>query len=153
MSLVTKKALAHSLKKLMTQTSLEKLTVKDIVTDCGVNRQTFYLLMGVVEEVAARAKVQPEDKKFIADFYSYAFIGILISRLQAGAKEKRNRGQTLSPGRRTGTGFCGRCGTGKDFIRSNQSFGGEDRPDHYTAQIWIDILGNLYYDINNLVSR
>lgn len=159
MSLVTKKALAHSLKKLMAQVSLEKITVKDIVNDCEVNRQTFYyhfqdiydllgwiykteavdgiveyktyktwqqgflkifhyvadnkgfcmntvhslgrdhldrflydvtfdLLMGVVEEVAAGAKVQPEDKKFIADFYSYAFIGILISWLQAGAKEK-----------------------------------------------------------------
>ncbi len=42
MSLVTKKALASSLKKLMQKTSLDKITVKDVVNDCGVNRQTFY---------------------------------------------------------------------------------------------------------------
>lgn len=38
----TKKALAASLKKLMNQTTLDKITVKEIATDCEVNRQTFY---------------------------------------------------------------------------------------------------------------
>lgn len=42
MSLTTKRALADSLKKLLTKRSLDKITVKDIVEDCGVNRQTFY---------------------------------------------------------------------------------------------------------------
>lgn len=158
MSPLTKQALATSLKKLMTKTSLEKITVKDIVTDCGVNRQTFYyhfkdiydllgwiyrteavgsisdyktyetwqkgflkifhyvmenkslcmntfysmgrdhledflhqeisaLLMGVVEEVSKGTNVPIEDKKFIADFYTYAFIGILTSWMKDGMKE------------------------------------------------------------------
>jgi probable dihydroxyacetone kinase regulator len=42
MSLTTKRALAESLKKLLSKRGLDKITVKDIVEDCGVNRQTFY---------------------------------------------------------------------------------------------------------------
>ena len=42
MALSTKKALAQSLRNLLTKRTLDKITVKDIVDDCGVNRQTFY---------------------------------------------------------------------------------------------------------------
>ncbi|MBZ9606945.1 TetR/AcrR family transcriptional regulator C-terminal domain-containing protein [Clostridium estertheticum] len=42
MSQTTKKALASSLKKLMNTTPLTKITINDIVNDCGVNRRTFY---------------------------------------------------------------------------------------------------------------
>lgn len=42
MSLTTKQALADSFKKLLSHRSFDKITVKDIVEDCGVNRQTFY---------------------------------------------------------------------------------------------------------------
>ena len=37
-----KYALAQSLKKLLSTRKLDKITVKDIAEDCGVNRQTFY---------------------------------------------------------------------------------------------------------------
>lgn len=42
MSQTTKKALAQSLKNIMSTTPLSKITVNDIVKDCGVNRRTFY---------------------------------------------------------------------------------------------------------------
>lgn len=42
MSQTTKRALAGSLKHLLEKTTLDKITVKDITEDCGVNRQTFY---------------------------------------------------------------------------------------------------------------
>ena len=42
MSDITKHALAASLKKLLAQKPIDKITVKDIVEDCGVNRHTFY---------------------------------------------------------------------------------------------------------------
>ena len=42
MALSTKKALAQSLRNLLAKRTLDKITVKDIVDDCGVNRQTFY---------------------------------------------------------------------------------------------------------------
>lgn len=38
----TKRALAASLKKLMPKKALSKITVSEIVADCGVNRKTFY---------------------------------------------------------------------------------------------------------------
>jgi probable dihydroxyacetone kinase regulator len=42
MTQITKKALAASLKHLLTQKTLDKITVIDIARDCDVNRQTFY---------------------------------------------------------------------------------------------------------------
>ena len=42
MSNITKKALANSLKKILSKKEFNKVTINDIVDDCGVNRQTFY---------------------------------------------------------------------------------------------------------------
>lgn len=41
MSQTTKKAIAASLKKLLTKKPLSKITINDIVEDCGITRQTF----------------------------------------------------------------------------------------------------------------
>ncbi len=41
-SQITKKALALSIKKLMETIPLAKLTIHEIVNNCGINRQTFY---------------------------------------------------------------------------------------------------------------
>lgn len=41
-SLNTKRMLAESLKNMMRQKPLSKITVSDIIADCGVNRKTFY---------------------------------------------------------------------------------------------------------------
>lgn len=155
----TKEALALSLKKLLLQKTLDKITVKDVVEDCGVNRQTFYyhfqdiydllswlfvqeaektlkenrthdtwkigllqglyyirehkklivnayhsvarenlerylytvtfdLIMYVIEEEAVGFKVDKEDKKFIADFYKYAFVGLVLEWIRKGMKEE-----------------------------------------------------------------
>lgn len=157
-SLITKKALANSLKELMKDISLNKISVKQIVEDCGLNRQTFYyhfqdifdliewiyrteavesisqyrsydtwtdgfykifmyiennkafclntlnslgrnhldmylyavtneLLMGVVNEVSCNMNVKKEDKKFIANFYTHAFTGLVIQWMKEGMKE------------------------------------------------------------------
>ena len=158
MSQITKKALAASLKKLLNQKSLNKITVKEIVEDCGVNRQTFYyhfqnifalvgwifiteitdaingkdtyetwrqgfiqtfkyieenksfvqntysaighehlelylydkvfqLLINNVNLQAEGMDVSEEDKKFIADFYKYAFVGIILEWIRTDMKE------------------------------------------------------------------
>ena len=158
MSNITKIALANSLKKLLQVKTLDKITVKDIVEDCGVNRQTFYyhfhdiydllgwffiqegekvignkktyttwqqgflqafqyvnkdkkfiinaynsigrdhlekylyiivfeLLKNVVEEKAVGIKVSEENKKFVADFYKYAFVGLSLEWIRTGMKE------------------------------------------------------------------
>ena len=158
MSSITKVALADSLKKLLQIKTLDKITVKDIVEDCGVNRQTFYyhfhdiydllgwffikeaekivgnkktyttwqqgflqafkyvnndkkliinaynsigreylenylysivyeLLKDIVEEKAEGMDVSDEDKKFVADFYKYAFVGLSLEWIRMGMKD------------------------------------------------------------------
>ena len=42
MSQTTKRALEASLKKLLLQKPLNKITINDIAEDCGINRMTFY---------------------------------------------------------------------------------------------------------------
>lgn len=159
MAQTTKKALAASLKKLLTQKPLDKITIIDIVEDCEVNRQTFYyhfkdiydlvewiytseatkaldgkktydtwqqgflhifeyvqknkifvtstyhsvnrehlqsylynesyiLLRDVVEEKADGMAVREDDKAFIANFYKYAFVGLILEWIRTGMKEE-----------------------------------------------------------------
>lgn len=159
MSNITKIALADSLKKLLHVKTLDKITVKDIVEDCGVNRQTFYyhfhdiydllgwffikeaekivgnkktyttwhqgfleafkyvnndkkliinaynsigreylenylyrivygLLKDIVEEKAQGMNVSEEDKKFVADFYKYAFVGLSLEWIRMGMNDE-----------------------------------------------------------------
>ncbi|MGI5984653.1 MAG: TetR family transcriptional regulator [Clostridiales bacterium] len=45
------------------------------------------LLIGVVDEKAAGIPVKEEDKKTIADFYKYAFVGLALDWINNGMKE------------------------------------------------------------------
>lgn len=158
-SITTKRLLAESLKKIMKTRPLSKVSVKDIVNDCNLNRQTFYyhfkdiydlvewiykkeavegienyksyetwadgfykiflyiennkefcyntlnslsrthldmylfsvinnLLMEVIEEISININVKECDKKFIADFYTHAFAGLVIQWMKDGMKEE-----------------------------------------------------------------
>lgn len=158
MSQTTKKALEASLKNLLLQKSLDKITIADIAEDCGINRMTFYyhfkdiydliewscvedaaralggkktydtwqqgflqifnavldnkpfimnvyhsvsreqveiylykltydLMIGVVEEKSVGMNLRDADKKFIADFYKFAFVGIMLDWIRNGMKE------------------------------------------------------------------
>ena len=149
MSQITKRALVQSLKSLLQQKPLSKITISDITEDCGISRMTFYyhfkdiydlvewacaegvaralqnkmtydtwqqgfiqifhavrenkvfvmnvyrcvsreqvekylvpltdqLIMGVIAERSAGMTVREEDKQFIAQVYSYAFVGIML---------------------------------------------------------------------------
>lgn len=161
MSQTTKKALAASLKKLLAEKALDKITIVDIAEDCEVNRQTFYyhfqdiydlvdwiytseatkaldgkktydtwqqgflqifeyalgnkvfvintyhsvsrehlekylynetynLLIGVIEEKATGMPIREDDRAFIANFYKYAFVGLLLEWVSKGMKENPN---------------------------------------------------------------
>ncbi len=149
MSQITKRALEQSLKNLLREKPLSKITVTDITEDCGISRMTFYyhfkdiydlvewacmddaakalankktydtwqqgfiqifhavrenkvfvmnvyrcvnreqvekylvpltdqLIMGVITERAAGMTVREADQQFIAQVYSYAFVGIML---------------------------------------------------------------------------
>lgn len=48
---------------------------------------TYGLLIGVIEEQAAAMCVRDEDKQFIADFYKYAFVGLVLEWIRGGMKQ------------------------------------------------------------------
>jgi probable dihydroxyacetone kinase regulator len=157
-SQITKKALALSIKKLMETIPLAKLSIHEIVDNCGINRQTFYyhfrdkfdlvnwiyyteaienidnsikyghwtdemyktlvyfmdnksfyinalntpgqnafdgflfektydLIMGVINDISSGIKVSATDKNFIADFYTYAFVGITVQWIKSNMNQ------------------------------------------------------------------
>lgn len=173
MAQTTKHALEASLKRLLQQKPLNKITVSEIAEDCEINRMTFYyhfkdiydlvewccvedaaralegkksfqtwqegflnifhaildnklfiknvyrsvskeqinaylgplvhdLILGVVEELSAGMTVSKTDQKFIADFYEYAFLGIVQDWIEHDMKEAPeeivNRTSTLVHG-------------------------------------------------------
>ena len=80
MAINTKSALAASFKKLLRKTTLDKITVKDIVEDCGVNRQTFYyhfkdiydLIEWIFAEEAQNILLR-ENPSFDEDYFARVF--------------------------------------------------------------------------------
>ena len=137
MNNITKNALEESLKKFLLQKPLDKITISDLTTDCGISRMAFYyhfkdiydtwqegfaqifeavlenkpfilnvyrsvsrervenylyaltyeLIEGVVEEQSENLMVTEEQKKFIANFYKYSFVGVMLDWIKRGMKE------------------------------------------------------------------
>lgn len=48
---------------------------------------TYDLLIGVVEEKSAGLNIEEKDKIFIAQFYKYGFVGIMLDWIKRGMKE------------------------------------------------------------------
>jgi probable dihydroxyacetone kinase regulator len=48
---------------------------------------TYDLLIGVIEEKAVGMKVSEADKKFIANFYNFAFVGLLMDWIKKDMRE------------------------------------------------------------------
>ena len=157
MSGFTKEIIAKTFTELLDEKPMSKITVKDIVERCGVNRNTFYyhfkdiydlvewacleestralqgkktystwqegllqifeavyenkafimnaynslsreqienflfrlthdLIMGVVEERSVGTSITEAQKNFIADFYKYSFVGIMLDWIRQGMK-------------------------------------------------------------------
>ena len=53
--------------------------------------EVYLLLIGVVEEKAKGIPVRATDKSFIADFYKYAFVGIVLDWIKSGMKEESDK--------------------------------------------------------------
>lgn len=48
---------------------------------------TYELIAGVVEEQAAQTPISEHAKKFIAEFYKYSFVGLMLDWIKHGMKE------------------------------------------------------------------
>ena len=158
MAHTTKRTLSETLKKILQEKSLDKVTVVDIVEASAINRQTFYyhfkdiydlvewscfedasralagkktydtwqegllqifeavlenkpfilnvyralsreqienylfrlvydLIMGVVEEKAEGLRVTQQQKQFVAEFYKYSFVCVMLDWIRGGMKD------------------------------------------------------------------
>jgi len=45
------------------------------------------LIMGVVNDLSLGRNISDEDKKFIADFYTHAFVGVIVQWIKTGMKD------------------------------------------------------------------
>ena len=82
----TKKALAESLKNLLLQKPLNKITISDITDDCAINRMTFYYhfkdIYDLVEWTCAEEAAQAMEGKKTYDTWQEGFLNI-FSAVQA----------------------------------------------------------------------
>ena len=80
MSQVTKRALEASLKHLLLQKPLNKITINDITEDCGINRMTFYYhfrdIYDLVEWVCMEDAKKALEGKKTYDTWQQGFIQI-----------------------------------------------------------------------------
>lgn len=80
-SLNTKKTLAESLKKIMKKKSFSKITVSEIIEDCGVNRKTFYYhfedIYALLKWVLASESVEVLKHMDLIEDYEEALIFVM----------------------------------------------------------------------------
>ena len=62
MSQITKRALEQSLKTLLLQKPLNKITINDIAEDCGINRMTFYYHFKDIYDLVEWACIEDASK-------------------------------------------------------------------------------------------
>lgn len=81
MSQTTKRALEASLKKLLLQKPLNKITINDITEDCGVNRMTFYYhfkdIYDLVDWILTEDAMKVMEGRRTFDTWTEAFLDIL----------------------------------------------------------------------------
>ena len=85
-SQTTKRALEASLKKLLLQKPLNKITINDITEDCGVNRMTFYYhfkdIYDLVDWILVEDAQQALEGRQSVDDWNQAFLDVLL-KIQA----------------------------------------------------------------------
>ena len=81
MSQTTKRALEASLKKLLLEKPLNKITINDITEDCGVNRMTFYYhfkdIYDLVDWILMEDAAKTMEGRQSFDTWTEAFLDIL----------------------------------------------------------------------------
>ena len=83
MSQITKRALEQSLKHMLLQKPLTKITINDIADDCGISRMTFYYhfkdIYDLVEWACLEDARKALDEKKTHDTWQQGFIQILYA--------------------------------------------------------------------------
>ena len=83
MSQTTKRALAASLKNLLLQKPLPKITINDIAEDCGISRMTFYYhfkdIYDLVEWTCVEDAARALEGKKTYDTWQEGFLNIFCA--------------------------------------------------------------------------
>lgn len=53
-----------------------------------LGNETYSLLIGVINEMAKGMSIRDEYKNFIANFYKFAFVGLMLDWIESGMKEE-----------------------------------------------------------------
>lgn len=81
-ALATKRIIAQSLKHLMQTTPLKKISIQNIVDDCGLNRQTFYYhfqdIYDLIEWILATESLERAEEHAEIHGEEEAILGVLI---------------------------------------------------------------------------
>ena len=115
-SLTTKKAIAYTFKDLLKEKPFNKITINDIAKKCDINRQTFYyhfkdirdlvewICIEEVDNILSRKneydqwedkflsifELMEKEKKFITNFYKYAFVSIVLDWIENNMEDDPN---------------------------------------------------------------
>ena len=73
MAKFTKQAIMNCLLELLSTKQLDKITVKDIIEDCGVNRQTFYYHFEDIPDLISQYIVSDLYCILLYDYFSHQF--------------------------------------------------------------------------------
>ena len=80
MASFTKKAIVQSFMELLGKKSIDKITVRDVVDHCGINRNTFYYyfqdIYAVLEEISRNVADSLPSKAPLADTFEAFFRGM-----------------------------------------------------------------------------
>ena len=80
MSQITKRALEASLKNLLLQKPLNKITINDITEDCGINRMTFYYHFKDIYDLVEWACLEDLELLLflrVVDFFDVCFAAMI----------------------------------------------------------------------------
>ena len=89
MSDLTKKALENSLKKLLKQKPLSKITIQELTDDCKLNRMTFYYHFKDIYDLVEWCCIE-DAKKYLEQKNSYAIWKDSFLRIFKGLKEDKS---------------------------------------------------------------
>ena len=98
MSQMTKRALEASLKHLLLQKPLNKITINDIAEDCGINRMTFYYHFKDIYDLVEWACAEDAARVYrcVSRERIEQYLSPLIRRLILGVVEEKAAGLTVS---------------------------------------------------------
>ena len=152
MSEITKKALATSLKKLLSKKELSKITISNITNDCGVNRQTFYYhfkdVYDLLEWIYLNEVIQSMDGKDTYDTWQQGFLSIFEYILVNIIEEKSKKLNVKEEDKEFIANFYkyGFVGIVQDWIES----GMKENPNNIIDKLNSIIDGNFENALENL---